>query len=203
MAFWNRLAAVLVLETGLVVGAAAADFIVPESPVPEGRAQSGIVFGKNSDYWEFRLGGGAYDWGPATPSDFTGGTVNLEFLTPSPDFLSFIGSPRPIIGADLAISDNAIQVVYAGLNWEAYLTRKFYIGFSGGGSWNSSPQTGVPGGAYKDLGSEWLFFLQASIGYDITANTTIQIYYNHFSNANIDDSNPGLESVGARLGYRF
>ncbi len=203
MSLVKRLSAVAILELGLVVGASAADVVVPEGPVPEAAAPSGIIFGKNSDYWEFRLGGGVYDWGPATPSDFTGGTVNVEVLIPTHDLLSFIGSPRPVIGADFAISDNAIHVVYGGLNWEAYLTRKFYIGFSGGGSWNSSPVTGTLGGAYKDLGSQWLFFLQASLGYDITEMATIQIYYNHFSNANLSASNPGLENIGARLGYRF
>jgi len=45
--------------------------------------------------------------------------------------------------------------------------------------------------------------LQASAGYDITSTVTIQLFYNHFSNANLISSNIGLESIGARLALRF
>ncbi len=164
---------------------------------------SGIRFGKNADYWEVRFGGGAYDWGPTTPSDFTGGVVNFEIVAPSPDYLERIGSPRPYIGADVAISDDAIHVIYAGLNWEAYVTKRLYFGFNGGGSVNTGPRQVSTSGASKDLGSSFLFHLQASIGFDITEKLTVQVFLNHVSNANIDNSNPGLESVGGRIGIRF
>ena len=164
---------------------------------------SGIRFGKNADYWEVRFGGGAYDFGPTTPSDFSGGVVNFEVVAPSPDFLARIGAPRPYIGTDIAISDDAIHVVYAGLNWEAYVTRRLYFGFSGGGSWNTGPKQTAASGASKNLGSVILFHLQLSIGFDITEKLTAQVYLNHVSNAYIANSNPGLESVGGRVGVRF
>ena len=163
----------------------------------------GIEIGKHSSRWEARLGGGAFDTGPFTSSELSGAAINGELVAPSPAFLSVIGSPRPYIGADVAISDNPVHLIYAGFNWEVHLTRNVYLGFSAGGAWNSSPLTINAAGMSKNLGSSLLFHLQASAGVDITSNLTAQIFLNHFSNAGIKNPNHGLESVGARLGYRF
>ena len=43
----------------------------------------------------------------------------------------------------------------------------------------------------------------SSADYDITRNVTMQVYYNHFSNAKLAHPDQGLESVGGRIGYRF
>lgn len=188
-------AATIVLSTGL--------FMSVTTQAAEKTFLGGIVLGKHSERWEARLGGGAFDTGPFTSRILSGGVINGEILAPSPEFLSFLGSPRPYIGTEIAISDDPIHVIYAGFNWEAHLTQRLYLGFSGGGSWNSSKLTTTAAGAVKNLGSSLLFHLQGSIGFDFTENVTGQIYLNHFSNAGIKAPNHGLESVGARLGYRF
>jgi hypothetical protein len=164
---------------------------------------SGIAFGKNAERWEVRAGAAVYDFGPFSPQSFSGAVINGEVLAPSPGFLGFIGSPRPYLGADIAVSDHPIHVVYAGLNWEAYLSRRLYLGFSAGGSLNNRRSQTNEHGEVKDLGSSVLFHLQASAGYDFTENMTAQVYINHFSNAQLGSSNDGLESMGARLGFRF
>jgi len=168
------------------------------SPSPHG-----IAFGKNAARWELRGGIAAYDTGIFSSQTFTGTVLNAEVLAPSPDLLTAIGSPRPYLGADIAISDNPIDAFYAGLNWEAYLTDRFYLGFSAGGAVVTDQVERNSSGSEKDLGSPVLFHLQASAGFDITEHLTAQVYYNHFSNANLADSNDGLESTGARLGFRF
>lgn len=160
-------------------------------------------FGRNAHYWEARFGAGAYDFGPATPQVFDGVVLNGEILTPSPEFLDVLGSPRPYLGGDFALSDDPIHVIYLGLNWELYLTRKFYLGFSGGGAWASSETKTSSSGATKNLGSSTLFHLQVSAGYDLTSAITMQIFYNHFSNANLRNANTGLESIGGRVGFRY
>lgn len=162
-----------------------------------------LEFGRNADRWEVRAGGAAYDVGPFTPQSFNGGVINGELLAPSPAFLSGIGAPRPYIGADIALSDHPIHVLYAGLNWEAYVSQNVYFGFSAGGSFNTRRAETNDEGEEKDLGSRILFHLQASVGVDLTENLTAQAYINHFSNAQLGDSNDGLESVGVRLGFRF
>lgn len=162
-----------------------------------------VAIGKNAAKWELRAGAAAYDTGVFSAQTFSGTVLNAELLAPAPGFLSGIGSPRPYVGTDVAISDDAIDVFYAGLNWEAYLTSRFYIGFSAGGSVNTDQVKRATDGREKDLGSPVLFHLQASAGFDITPTLTAQVYYNHFSNAGLADSNDGLESTGARLGFRF
>lgn len=155
----------------------------------------GIVVGRNADTLEWRLGGGGYDTGPFTPDTFTGGVINGEVLLPSPDVLAVIGSPRPYLGADIAISDDPIHVAYAGLNWEAYLTKAFYVGFSLGGSLNSDERVSNDAGEERNLGSPVLFHLQASAGYDFNRSVGIQAFVNHFSNAQLAKDNDGLEST--------
>tara|TARA_R110000751_G_scaffold107645_8_gene204061 strand:- start:154511 stop:155095 length:585 start_codon:yes stop_codon:yes gene_type:complete len=194
MPLWSRFALAALLAVGLAGPTLAADDTILGE----------IKVGKYSDIWEVRFGGAAFDTGPASPNNFSGAIINAEVLAPSPDFLDVIGSPRPLLGTEIAISDDPIHVVYAGLNWEAHVTERLYLGFSGGGSWNSSQvTTNSISGSTKDLGSSFLFLLQASIGYDVTEKVTLQAFYNHFSNAYLAASNPGLESVGGRLGVRF
>jgi lipid A 3-O-deacylase len=191
-----KTAALLLLSLG-ASAAHAADVLPAAAPAPT------TGFGKNAARWEVRLGGGSYDTGPFTPDTFTGGTVNGEILAPSFDFLSFLGSPRPYIGTDIAISDDPINAFYTGFNWEYYLSEKFSLGFSAGGAIMSDKEKRNGEGELRDLGSELLFHLQASAGYDFTPNLGAQVYLNHFSNANTADSNDGLESTGARLVWRF
>lgn len=152
----------------------------------------------HADMWEARLGGGIYDVGIFGPHDFDGGTINGEVLAPSPDILQWIGSPRPYIGADVAVSSDPVHFFYAGLNWEAQLAGKLYVGFSAGGSVNTDKQLGP-----RDLGSNVLFHLQASAGIDLTESTAFQVYINHYSNAELASANDGLDNAGARLAFRF
>ncbi|MBN9071798.1 MAG: acyloxyacyl hydrolase [Rhizobiales bacterium] len=152
----------------------------------------------HADMWEARFGGGLYDAGIFGPHDFDGGTINGEVLAPSPDILGRIGSPRPYIGTDVAVSSDPVHFFYAGLNWEARLAGKLYVGFSAGGSVNTDKRLGP-----RDLGSTVLFHLQASAGLDITENTAFQVYINHYSNAGLAASNDGLDNAGARLALRF
>ncbi|MFC5991135.1 acyloxyacyl hydrolase [Limoniibacter endophyticus] len=190
-----RLARIFVLSTAIFGAVSAAN--------AEDGFLGGVQFGRNADHWELRGGAGAYDVGPFSVQSFNGVTLNAEVLAPSPDFLSGIGSPRPYLGMDLAFSDHEIHAFYGGVNWEAYWTQRFYTGFSVGGAFVSDQTKTNDLGEQKDLGSKVLFHLQASVGFDITPNWTTQVYLNHFSNANLADSNDGLESFGFRIGYRF
>lgn len=164
---------------------------------------SAFRLGRNADRWEMRLGIAAYDTGVFSGQTLTGAVIEGEVVAPSPSCLRVIGAPRPYIGADIALSDNPIDVIYTGLNWETYVTRRLYFGFSAGGAVASRESVDDGHGRSKDLGSQLLFHLQASAGFDLTEHLTTQIYYNHFSNARLADPDNGLESIGARLGYRF
>ncbi|QKV19535.1 acyloxyacyl hydrolase [Oricola thermophila] len=161
--------------------------------------------GKNAEAMEIRFGGAFYDTGPATRHDEDGFVVNGEVLLPSPALLSGIGSPRPYVGADLALVEDGaepVHVVYAGLNWQAHWSERFYTSASLGGSYNTADLSN-PSPNHGGLGCNWLFHVGISAGFDISERVSVEAYGNHFSNANQCFSNGGLESAGMRVGLRF
>lgn len=187
----TRLAAAMMAFCGLVLPAEAGD-LAPSFDV-----------GRHADRLELRGSIAFYDSGPFTSQTASAAVINGELFFPSPALLDAIGSPRLYIGTDIVTDGDLTNVAYAGLNWQAHLYSKLYLGFSVGGSINDDSTIVGNDGELKDLGSNVLFHLQASAGYDITQDLSAEIYLNHFSNANLGDSNDGLESTGVRLGYRF
>lgn len=161
-----------------------------------------LSVGKQSDRFEVRGGVLSYDTGIFSPKEFDGVVINGEFLFRSPEFLNILGSPRPYVGFSVAAVDDGVHFGYAGLNWDFYLTNKFYLTGSLGGSVNTAKNLTSPVG-YKALGCNVLFHLAAGVGYDITDDFTVQLYADHFSNANLCSRNMGQEAAGIRLGYRF
>ena len=161
-----------------------------------------LSVGKQSDRYEVRGGILSYDTGIFSPKEYDGVVVNGEFLFKSPEFLDIIGSPRPYIGASIAAVDNGVHFGYAGLNWDVYLTNRFYLTGSVGGSFNTAKNLTSPVG-YKALGCNVLFHLAAGVGFDVTNDLTVQLYADHFSNANLCSRNMGQEAAGIRFGYRF
>jgi hypothetical protein len=177
--------------------------ILIAGPAAAGDWRPGFDVGRHSNQWEVRGGVADYDAGPFTSQFGNGPIVNAELFAASPAFLDIIGSPRPYFGADIATDDTQTNVVYAGLNWQAHLYERFYLGFSAGGAVLEDQLIGDGSGRAKDLGSDVLFHLQASAGFDFTPDLSAEIYLNHVSNAGLEDANSGLESTGIRLGYRF
>ncbi len=143
--------------------------------------------------------------GVLTRREDNGFVVNGEVLFPSPGFLSFIGSPRPYIGTDVAFVDDGattVNVAYAGLNWQVHWTERFYTSASLGGSVNNADlSNGSPN--HWGVGCNTLFHVGASAGVDVTERVSVEAYTNHFSNANQCFSNGGLESSGLRAGLKF
>jgi lipid A 3-O-deacylase len=161
--------------------------------------------GKNADMPEIKLGGAFYDFGPATSHDEDGFVVNGEVLLPSPEFLSRIGSPRPYFGADVAFVENGttpVHVAYAGLNWQAHWSQRFYTSASLGGSYNTADLNN-PSPNHWGIGCNWLFHIGLSAGFDVTERVSVEAFANHYSNANQCFSNGGLESSGLRVGLKF
>ena len=160
------------------------------------------LIGKYSNKFELRLGVAAYDTGIFTTHSFNGAVINGELLFPSPDFLSAIGSPRPMIGVDIATASHAIHFAYLGLNWDAHFTDRLYATWSLGGAITSANDL-EHSTRYKNLGCKVLFHLGAGIGYDLSEHASLELYADHFSNADLCKSNDGAESAGVRFAYRF
>lgn len=160
------------------------------------------LLGKYSDKYELRLGVAAYDMGIFSTHDFNGAVINGELLFPSPDFLAVIGSPRPVIGFDFATAPDATHFAYLDLNWDAHFTDRLYATWSLGGAINSANDLSHST-RYKNLGCRALFHLGAGLGYDISEHASVELYADHFSNADLCTPNNGAESAGIRVGYRF
>ncbi len=99
---------------------------------------------------------------------------------------------RPTIG--LNVDNDAAIYGYGGLSWDLPLGRSFYV----------TPSFMI--GAYshgdsKDLGG-WLEFRSGiEVAYAFKDGSRIGIAFNHVSNADVYDDNPGLETV--LIGYHF
>lgn len=160
------------------------------------------LIGKYSDHYELRFGVAAYDTGIFSHHQFNGAVINTEILFPSPSFLYWLGSPRPTIGADIATAEHAIHFGYAGLTWDTYFSQQFYttaslgLGVTTAKNLRYSTQ-------YKALGCRVLFHLGAGVGFDINPHASVQLYADHFSNADLCKPNNGAESAGIRFAYRF
>jgi hypothetical protein len=160
------------------------------------------LIGKHSNNYELRLGLGAYDTGIFSHHKFNGADIYGELLFPSPDFLYWLGSPRPHIGVDIATRSHAIDFAYGGLTWDTYFTQRLFTTESLGIAITSASNLHDPTD-YKPMGCRILFHLGAGIGYDITKDISLQLYADHFSNAKLCKPDAGAESAGFRIGYRF
>lgn len=169
----------------------------PEAPAP-------VRFGEpvHFDQYEILLGVLSYDTGLFSTHDYNGVVINGEVLFPSPGFLSWLGSPRPQVGFNATFASHPVHFIYAGLNWEFHLAARLYLSANVGGAITTAGNLKNPLG-YKALGSRALFHLGLGLGYDITPHATVQLYADHFSNANLAHPNDGAEDAGVRFGYRF
>ncbi len=131
-----------------------------------------------------------------------GKNVNVEALFPelSGGFWDWIFNPEPAFGVNINTA-GATSHVYGGINWTIHM-----------GQFVLEPQFGgeIHNGKTKHssvkkhaLGSRILFHESLSFGYKITEKWTGYLTIDHASNARITQPNPGITSVGLRVGYRF
>lgn len=168
-----------------------------ETPVDGLRFES-----HNADRLELRLGLASYDTGLFSGQDYSGLTLHGQILFPSPDFLAPIGAPRPYLGVNVSPGDQRTDFVFAGVEWEAYVTDRLYLLAGAGGAVHNADDLLGPVG-YKALGCRALFHLSAGLGYDVSPNLTVQVYHDHFSNGGLCTRNQGADHAGVRIGYRF
>ena len=139
-----------------------------------------------------------------------GAAVNGEFVFHSPDFLSPLLAPRPVVGATIAFDADATSQIYAGLDWRFDLTERFFVsGGVGGALHNGETDPFDPAidtgraGHTTFLGCRALFRLNANAGLRVTKRVSASVYWAHLSNAGLCDPNEGLDNLGLRLGLGF
>lgn len=140
-----------------------------------------------------------------------GPDVNFELLFRSPDFLKAVWSPRPHLGVTFNTAGETSQA-YLGLTWRADLSDSLFVELAGGGAVHNGKTTGIAPDPYepyttadgrKLLGCRALFRLAAAVGVQLNERYSLALGLDHISNGHLCDLNPGLDTVGLRLGYRF
>jgi lipid A 3-O-deacylase len=160
-----------------------------------------------SPFDEVRGGVFAHGVGPFTAHKEDGASVNGEILFKSPQALSFMGSPRPVIGATIATEDGATSQVYAGLAWRRSFLGRLFIEGGGGfaihnGETHYSPSDpDINGTTY--FGCRVLFRVSGDLGFMLTDRLSVSAHSEHISNAGICSENEGLDNSGIRFGYRL
>jgi lipid A 3-O-deacylase len=138
----------------------------------------------------------------------SGADLNAEVLFTSPDFLGFLGGPRPHLGVAINTNGNTDQA-YFGLTWDWTPVKRIFgqsDGLTLSGSLGGALQDGyidsAPPGR-KKLGSPILFREAAELAYQFTPANSISVIVDHISNANLGNHNAGITSAGARFGIKF
>lgn len=140
-----------------------------------------------------------------------GPDVNLEVLFASPDFLEAVWSPRPHVGVTVNTAGETSQA-YLGLTWRADLSERLFAEFAGGGAIHDGETRGTaPDPFYpyttadgrKLLGCRAMFRFALAVGVQLNERYSLSLGLDHISNAHLCELNPGLDTVGLRLGYRF
>jgi len=149
--------------------------------------------------WELRLGLLDHDVGILPKRDYEDGlTINGE-LAFAP-FTSWVGaSIRPAVGASISTEWNT-NFAYADLRGEVLWNRIFFSLGLGAAVHDSKLRTTRD---TKDLGWRVLFHIPAEVGFQITPNNRISVYYEHLTNFGLDKDNAGLDNLGVRLSHKF
>jgi lipid A 3-O-deacylase len=137
-----------------------------------------------------------------------GTDVNFEMLFTPPEIFKPIGSPRPDVGVTINSAGDT-QSGYFGLTWGIALIQRLFgpsdsvwaNGSVGGAVHNGFVDDAPPG--RKNLGSPVLFHLSLELGYQASPTTSLSLFIEHMSNANLAPQNDGMTDAGARIGFKF
>lgn len=153
-----------------------------------------------------------HDTGLVGSSKEDGIDIGAEILFQPVDALSFIGSPRPVVGV-LLNTEGQTNQLYAGLIAQRDFASNtfrdgdsFFIEGMVGVALHDGENdvTGTPENAHwKSHGSDLLFRTGFGAGYRFNERWSLSAGFHHISNANFAKPNQGANDIGLRLGVRF
>lgn len=159
---------------------------------------------------ELRGGIVAQGWGGQGADKEQGASFNGEIVFRSPDVLSVLLAPRPVVGATIAFDSDATSQIYAGLDWRFDLSDRFFVNGGVGGAVHNGetgPFDPMIDAARQNntvfLGCRALFRLSADVGIRVNNRVNASIYWAHLSNAGLCSDNEGLDNLGARIAWAF
>lgn len=122
--------------------------------------------------------------------------------------LEFAGKPitkfklSPLIGVSVN-TGKSTHYGFVGLQFRKDFSSKFYFDISLGGAVTFNKPITKTNKKRRALGSRLLFRESIALGMYINDSSSIALYADHISNANIVPPNHGATYVGARLAYHF
>lgn len=130
----------------------------------------------------------------------SGVDINVEALL-RPSITVFGGDLRPAVGASISTSGDTSKA-YIDARWRYEFESDFFVGFGVGAAVHNG-ETELARADKKALGSRVLFHIPFEAGYRFDAHTSVSLYFDHVSNANLAAANEGMDTLGVRVGYRF
>lgn len=126
--------------------------------------------------------------------------LNLEAIfSPHVKFLG--GTIRPAFGGSVNTAGDTSKL-YTGIRWQYEHAGGMFFGIGIGGAVHNG-KLHLEQYDRKALGSRFLFHIPIEIGYRFGARSSLSAYFDHVSNAHLADENEGMDTLGARFGYRF
>jgi hypothetical protein len=115
--------------------------------------------------------------------------------------LSFVGTASPHAFVSLNSAGDT-HFASAGVNWK--IGNTVYLRPGVGLAVHTGPGRVVPGDNRIDFGSRVLFAPEIGAGVQISERLSVEASWVHLSHAKIfGPQNPGLDTIGMRLNYRF
>lgn len=106
---------------------------------------------------------------------------------------------RPVIGGSVS-TEGRTNFAYADMRAEMLWDRVFF-GLGLGAAVHDSKLRRTA--HEKDLGWRVLFHVPAEIGFQITPNNRLSVYYEHLTNFGLDKDNEGMDNLGVRFAHKF
>ncbi|WP_227869190.1 acyloxyacyl hydrolase [Nitrosospira lacus] len=130
----------------------------------------------------------------------SGADFNLEAIF-SPQYKILGGFIRPALGGSVNTAGDTSKL-YSGIRWQYDHASGIFFGVGFGGAVHNG-DLHLQHYDRKALGSRVLFHIPVEIGYRVGARSSLSVYFDHVSNANLADANEGMDTFGGRYGYRF
>lgn len=129
-------------------------------------------------------------------------SFDVLFHSPQIDAFTWIGSPRPEIGATLNLRGME-NLVHAGLTWQLPIPdTPVYLEGTFGAALHDGALSGASGGQ-KNFGCRINFYERFGVGVHATETITATLTYEHTSNNGWCGDNDGLSNFGLRIGWKF
>ncbi|HYC06031.1 MAG TPA: acyloxyacyl hydrolase [Azospirillaceae bacterium] len=180
MVTFRSFAAILAVVCGLITHAPAADAT---------EIKAGVVRQDFSSLWaagpEFERG-----WG-------LNGEIEFD---PVVDLIGLDLSPY--VGGTLT-PGSEVDKVYAGLGLELGAGPMFFRLGLGAALHNGDTEDPDDFFSRRQFGSQVLFHIPVEAGVGIVPGVRVSLYFDHMSNAGLADYNPGMDTLGLRIGLGF